>query len=214
MNSLEESYFSASFYGFNFACSDDELFFNSEPQISQDIFTAAHVGNKEVVHSLISNEPYLANAKNKENWNAIMYATYYNHQEIVLFLLEKKAPLHACNGKGQNVLMIASSMGYDTLVEQFLNLGSNIECRDGKDWTPLLYAVDNEFMKVVEVLLNYGANPNAMVRNTGKTPLIIAAYNGNCQLVKMLLSSGAYLDFKDCLGKDALSYAIEIGHKD
>ncbi|KAL6845403.1 hypothetical protein ACP4OV_024898 [Aristida adscensionis] len=59
--------------------------------------------------------------------------------------------------------------------------------------TPLISAVLHENVAVLRYLLDCGANPDK-VDNEGRCPLHIAVGTGNCEMVKLLLAKGAYID--------------------
>jgi ankyrin repeat protein len=65
---------------------------------------------------------------------------------------------------------------------------------------------------IVELLLARGANPN-VATDRNETPLQIAAYNGNVEIVRMLIEAGAKVDAADTqYGFTALASAARNGH--
>jgi Ankyrin repeats (3 copies) len=72
------------------------------------------------------------------------------------------------------------------------------------------HAVENNWPLTVKVLLERGANINVIIRKKtkegeiafldGSTPLFFAAYNGNADMVKQLLNSGARTDIVTAAG--------------
>jgi len=64
-----------------------------------------------------------------------------------------------------------------------------------------LKGVQHELSKVINLDIFYGK----------KTPLILAAFHGNVQIITALLNAGANPDKEDYLGKTALFYAAESG---
>jgi hypothetical protein len=58
------------------------------------------------------------------------------------------------------------------------------------------------------LLLENGANPDIQ-DNKGKTALMVAAFNGSCDSLKVLLQRGASIDLPDKQGKTALMIAVE-----
>lgn len=80
-------------------------------------------------------------------------------------------------------------------------------------WTPLLWPTLRGYTPIVRYLLANGANPNLaaekadIVIKAGATPLIIASYYGNVEMVQMLLGAKADPSKEDNGGETALTYA-------
>jgi ankyrin repeat protein len=64
----------------------------------------------------------------------------------------------------------------------------------------------------VKLLLDKGANVNVKENRNGATPLIVAAFEGNKEVIEQLLAKGADIDAKDNEGNTALSLASARGH--
>ncbi|KAI2864964.1 hypothetical protein CBS147321_7110 [Aspergillus niger] len=77
--------------------------------------------------------------------------------------------------------------------------------------TPLLYAVRDQNSDLINVLLDSGADPNqrGTIVEEGKPlfPLLIAAENGNPEIIDSLLGAGSILDDQDSEGFTALHVA-------
>ena len=64
---------------------------------------------------------------------------------------------------------------------------------------------------MVHLLVEFGCKLN-LATPSGKTPLMIAARNGHCELVRFLIQAGAKLNCVDTAEKCALIHAAEGGH--
>uniref|UniRef100_A0A0E0JZZ5 Uncharacterized protein n=1 Tax=Oryza punctata TaxID=4537 RepID=A0A0E0JZZ5_ORYPU len=91
--------------------------------------------------------------------------------------------LHVASGRG--MLAVCSY-----LVEE---LQVDVDATDDTGDTPLAYAVRGSTINGVRYLLDHGANPDKP-DNKGSTPLHVAAMKGECEIAKILLSSGAHVD--------------------
>lgn len=100
--------------------------------------------------------------------------------------------------------------------------------RDPKnDWrTPLHYAAENGHVPIIEILLAYGSEVNAqtgeeiegiiegekvIVRDPGKTPLLLACFNAKTEAAVFLIQKGAGVDAADYYDYTALHAASARG---
>lgn len=103
----------------------------------------------------------------------LLGALFNGHQEIAAHLIENGANVNA---------VAALGMGEDT-------------------YTPLSIAIVKGYDNIVARLLSKKANPNHCVHSAGGangTPLILAAREGNLDVIKLLVASGADINAKGC----------------
>ena len=70
-------------------------------------------------------------------------------------------------------------------------------------------------MDCAQLLLTAGADPNRRCdsqRAKRRTPLHVAAREGKCALVRLLLCYGADIELEDAEGRNAVDLAEEHGH--
>ena len=90
-------------------------------------------------------------------------------------------------------LYYAAVKGDVQLAQAMLKQGVDIHSGYGKDALPI--AAKNEQLAVIPLLLNAGADVNARLRRSDKTALgLVAWLNGNLEIAKLLLASGADAD--------------------
>ena len=143
-----------------------------------------------------------------------MRASSGGHSEIVRLLLQKGANV---NVKGQDgfytALMLAASGGHLGAVQALLEKGANVRNEEGRaavaaavfhpevvktltdagaKVTLTVAACLGDLAKVRELIIQ-GADVNAKVGPNGSTPLMVAAYWGRPEVVKMLLDKGAHV---------------------
>ena len=101
----------------------------------------------------------------------------------------------------------------NTLIAFALALVSCSDSTDSQFLTEeLLHAITNNDFRAVEELIKSGADVNASFEGLdGWTPLIQSAYQGNTEIVKVLVSAGADLDLADSTGGTALMSACITG---
>lgn len=73
--------------------------------------------------------------------------------------------------------------------------------------TPLILACQLSCEKVVELLLSRGAMPS-QPNSTGHTPLSEACIQQNLRLARLVIMSGADVDYTDEKGDSALHHAV------
>ena len=83
---------------------------------------------------------------------------------------------------------------------------------DGTNATPLVYAIGRTDDRLSEILLTLGADPNENVK--GFSPLMLASYQGDREIVQLLLSHGANTSYRGIDGTTAAKIASSQGHRD
>jgi ankyrin repeat protein len=134
-------------------------------------------------------------------------------------LVAAGADVNALAGDGKNALSLAIFNGNYDLASYLVDAKADVNNADTQRFTPLYWAVDRRNMEtapnfpwmvtadplpLIRKLLDAGADPNALVQNTPRarmregaprivfaTPLMRAAFAGDLELTKLLLSHGA-----------------------
>lgn len=150
----------------------------------------------------------------------LMFAAREGDLEIARTLVAAKADLNAIAGDGKDALGMAIFNGQYDMASFLIDNHVNVNHADAQRFTPLFWAVDRRNMELgtngfpwtvttdplplIKKLLDAGADPNAIVNNTprgrnrGASPRIVfasalhrAAFAGDLELAKLLLSYGA-----------------------
>jgi uncharacterized protein len=122
-------------------------------------------------------------------------------------LVETGAKANTADDMGVTPLMWAISSGKVELVRLLLAKGASVSPKDGYGRTALTFAAQKGLTDVIRLLLECKADVNAKESVGGTTPLIMASYNGRLDAAKLLIESGAQVDFKDTNGETALLWA-------
>ena len=173
------------------------------------LMSAAKKGHSDVVQMLLHLHSNVK-AGNDNQWTALMFAAYYNKQNVISLLLRhngEKTHIDAKNIDGSTALMHAASQGHVAVVEALLAADADVECRSDTGHRPLMLGAKNGHVTVVEVLLRHNAALEA-TNNHQSTALLLAVLGEHIEMVKMLLENGANKDARDSEGRDAIEIAI------
>ena len=149
----------------------------------------------------------------------LMFAAREGDLESARLLVTAGANVNATDGDGKDALGLALFNGSYEVASLLVDHQANVNQADAQGFTPLFWAVDRRNMEtapnfpwmvttdplpLIEKLLKAGADPNAVVNNTPRarmregsprivfaTAIMRAAFSGDLESVKLLLSRGA-----------------------
>ena len=149
----------------------------------------------------------------------LMFAAREGDVESARMLVAAGAEVNALAGDAKNALGLAIFNGNYEVASYLIDAKANVNQADTQRFTPLYWAVDRRNMEtapnfpwvvtadplpLIKKMLDAGADPNALVQNTPRarmregsprivfaTPLMRAAFAGDIELTKLLLSHGA-----------------------
>ena len=96
------------------------------------------------------------------------------------------------------------------IVKMLVDAGVNINAQDYEGQTAFHYAMDN--WDIAQLLIENSADVNKEDERKIYTPLCFAAYNGNVEVVKVLLEAGTDVNKLDKDKHTPLYYAAHNGH--
>jgi len=128
------------------------------------------------------------NASSSENLPALMLAIRSEAWKVYDALLaDPRTQVEVENGHGETPLMYLALLGETDRAVALIERGAKVN-RLG--WTPLHYAASKGQVETARMLLKRGAIVNAPAPD-GTSPLMMAAYSGNRDVVQLLLDHGA-----------------------
>jgi ankyrin repeat protein len=136
---------------------------------------------------------------------ALTEAAAYGSLEILQALISKGAKVNVKNSKGLTPLLLANHLDK---VKILLDNGADINAVDSQGRNVLMRwaAARSQFMKE---LIAKTSNINSR-DNSGRTALMLAANEGNNDLISDLISNGADINLKDNKGMTAYMYAAGL----
>lgn len=105
--------------------------------------------------------------------------------------------------KDESPLMLAALKGQEDVVRKLIARGADV---NKPGWTPLHYAATNGHLGIMSLLLEHHAYLDAESPNK-TTPLMMAAFYGSSQAVKLLLEAGADPTLRNEQGLAAVDFA-------
>lgn len=146
---------------------------------------------------------------------ALLAAVEGGQLEALKVLLAAGAPVDAkMPSSGETALILAASNGNNGVVAELVAANARLKLKGGDGLNALHRACHAGHLDAVKTLLAAGANVNAVKDKDAVkiTPLMIAAYNGHDEVVRLLLRHGADAMRADSNGFTALGYAAQEGH--
>ncbi|OQW49316.1 MAG: hypothetical protein A4S09_12435 [Proteobacteria bacterium SG_bin7] len=140
----------------------------------------------------------------------LMKFSALGNAEMVKKLIALNSEIDAKDFSGLTALLLATKKGSTKVVQQLLDAGANPNIKDGHGKSSLLHAIEAGNAGVIKPLVLAGCKIDS--RYLGATPLMIAAYSGNLEVVKAVVGCGANVTEKDSKGKTASDYAKTRNH--
>ena len=148
------------------------------------------------------------------NTDQLMQSALNGEHKNVEAALNNGFDVNTIDANKRTLLMLASFNGHTELVELLIAKGSNVNLRDGVSRSALMYASTGPFAPTVNILLKAGAEPNMTDDGQNWTPAMMAAAEGQLEVLKVLVKNGADLEMVDVDGESPLYFAKSNGHSE
>ncbi|XP_051684962.1 ankyrin repeat and SOCS box protein 3 isoform X3 [Oryctolagus cuniculus] len=174
---------------------------------------AAREGNIKVLRKLLKKGRSVDVADNR-GWMPIHEAAYHNSIECLQMLIHADSSENYIQTKtfeGFCALHLAASQGHWKIVQILIEAGADPNATTLEETTPLFLAVENGQIDVLRLLLRHGANVNGSHSMCGWNSLHQASFQGNAEIIKLLLKKGANKECQDDFGITPLFVAAQYG---
>lgn len=143
----------------------------------------------------------------------LLAAASMGHASAVNRVLFWGAAVDTIDGEGRTALCLAAARGSVEVVRALLDRGLDENHKDDLGWTPLHAAACEGHRTVCAALTERGSMARVGELDVeGRTPLILAAQEGHCSTVRLLLDRRSPIDQRGYDGHSALSAATLQGH--
>ena len=143
-------------------------------------------------------------------YNALMYASQYDHPGIVKYLIAIGADLELEDSLGNTALIISAANNNYEIIKILVKAGAKHKNNIGK--TALTIAASKSECEIVKFLVKFGANPNLQDFD-GRSPLSLAVLNRCENIIDFLVQLDQIdVNIQDNDGQTALMLAVEKGY--
>ncbi|XP_045846689.1 ankyrin repeat domain-containing protein 24 isoform X12 [Meles meles] len=153
------------------------------------------------VATLITRKGLVPTKLDPEGKSAFHLAAMRGAASCLEVMLAHGANVMSTDGAGYNALHLAAKYGHPQCLKQLLQASCVVDIVDSSGWTALHHAAAGGCVSCSEMLCSFKAHLNPRDRQSGTTPLIIAAQMGHRDLCRLLLQQGAAANDQDLQGR-------------
>lgn len=187
-----------------------------------ETFRAAVVADEAELVELFIKAGMRVDEPDADGLTPLMLAAAKGNAQIIGVLLGRGASANATARNGETSLMLAAAKGNYDAAQLLIGGGAHINAANNAGMTPLFLAVsgnsiknypNNHHFAVAKLLIDKGAAVNAAEKQHAQSPLMMAAVQGDAEMVKLLVAAKADVKQQSAIGFTPLMYAVLEGNK-
>lgn len=151
------------------------------------------------------------NVTDNSGWNALHFAAFNGHREIIDFLNNIKTFVNKRTTSGLTPLMLAARRGFVEICVDLMKSGANPLDEDQSQKTAIHHAAEHGQSEIIRILAKNDRLIHLRTKD-GCTPLLLAAGSGDRESCNVLITAKADLSAVDSKGLNAMYYAARKGH--
>jgi ankyrin repeat protein len=158
------------------------------------VFESAALGETARLHTLLRQDPELANAVSVDGFTPLHLASFFGQTGAQQMLIHAGAMLETHSKNQLNATSLQSAVASHQLTSAAVLLAHHADpnCRGEAGYTPLFEAAESGQVEVVILLLKHGADPS--IKGTdGKTALDVAVKSNRANIEEILSKGRVYL---------------------
>ena len=195
-----------------------QVLLNHEGIIEKDesgrtpLFCAALRGHLTTSKLLSTHSAAVLNEPDERQMTPVLAALCYRHVEVASYLLDLGADHYVADEHGNTQLHAAADIGDLDMVKRLLDLGCRGDTTNRYGATPFHNAVDSNNGEVVDELTARDFNAVSTVDSLGNSCIVLAAGQGNLEMLQKLIEYGARFESRNLLGRTPAYVAASNGH--
>eukprot|EP00457_Paulinella_chromatophora_P002821 gb/GEZN01002826.1/.p1 GENE.gb/GEZN01002826.1/~~gb/GEZN01002826.1/.p1 ORF type:complete len:760 (+),score=168.42 gb/GEZN01002826.1/:232-2280(+) len=170
------------------------------------LILAARAGETDIVKLLMNKYGANCNNPNNQNSSPLMASSMRDRQEVVQFLVERKANINQRTLKNDSPLSLATWKNHTFVIKCLIDNGANCAGLDNFGDSMLHDACKNGNVEITKYYISKNINVDHQNKE-GFSPAHRAASFGQPETLKLLIEAKAKLDLVDNKGKTALDLA-------
>ncbi|KAK8375153.1 hypothetical protein O3P69_015606 [Scylla paramamosain] len=183
-----------------------------EHQPTTDLVIAVQEGDEAGVRSALDRgaRPEVTFATTAgTSWNLLSMAASEGHDHLLPHLLQAGLSIEGGGTTDMTPLMVAAQRGHTQTMKALLDLGGNPLATNRTGWTALHLAAEWGHQQCVAALIP--VTPPTPAHLTVLTPVHVASYNGQVEVLEQLASASWSLTARDSDGDTPMHYAATEG---
>ncbi|CDS37799.1 ankyrin domain repeat containing protein [Echinococcus multilocularis] len=178
------------------------------------LHTAVYSSQRAIVTLLLDYGVDIEAQVDRTKDTALSIACSHGRLDIAEDLLNRGANKEHRNFSDYTPLSLAASGGFVDVIQLLLRHGAEINSRTGSKLgiSPLMLASMNGYTDAVRVLLEHGSDINAQIETNRNTALTLACFQGQHEVVKLLVERNANIEHRAKTGLTPLMEAASGNH--